>query len=74
MPERARRSLAAVEVEEDVIAVGATDNRVCTGVLRRIRFLNKIAALHALGKHLGLFAEKIDQSLGGYTFNIHLIE
>jgi hypothetical protein len=72
MPERARRALAAVEIEE--LVVGATDNPVRAGSLRRVRFLNKLAALDALGKHLGLFTEKLDPSLGQHTLHINLVQ
>jgi hypothetical protein len=36
--------------------------------------LSKLAALHALGKHLGLFSEKLDPRLGQHQLKIHLVD
>jgi hypothetical protein len=61
-------------VETKDVIVGATDNPVRAGGLRRVRFLNKLAALDALGKHLGLFSEKVDPSQGQNGLQINLVQ
>ena len=46
--------IAGVDNEE--LFEGKGKDRVRAGTLRKIKFLNKLDALEALGKHLGLFA------------------
>lgn len=50
MPEDVRRAIVAVEVDESKAA----------GVVRKVKFADKVRGLELLGKHLRLFAEKVE--------------
>lgn len=58
MPEEIQRAIATLEVREIYDRRGP--NRVATGQAKRLRFWDKIRALELLGKHLGLFSEKLE--------------
>lgn len=70
IPEGPRRALAAFETEE--AALGEDTPVPRTGATKRVRFLSKLAALHALAKHLGMFAERSDS--GSYGLIVHLCQ
>jgi phage terminase small subunit len=61
MPEDARRALASVETDETAIEGAAV------GVVRKVKMNDKIRALDSIGKHLGMFVEKIDHTFTALT-------
>jgi phage terminase small subunit len=60
IPEDTRRALAGVKVFEEFEGTGA--DRVKVGEVREVKFWDKPRALELLGKHLGIFTEKIQHS------------
>jgi phage terminase small subunit len=63
MPEDARRAIVSLEIEELFAGSGAHRRQV--GLLHKIRFAPKIQALDSLGKHLGMFIDRIAGADGG---------
>jgi phage terminase small subunit len=70
IPEGPRRALAAFETQEAALAEEGTPH--AAGATKRVRFLSKLAALHALAKHLGMFADRPDS--GSYGLTIHMCQ
>lgn len=58
IPENVRRSLISLEVSE--IFAGMGDQRSIIGHLKKPRFHDKTRALELLGKHLKLFADRME--------------
>lgn len=58
IPDEVAAALAGVEILEEFAGTG--ENREQIGFTKKVRFLNKIEALNLLGKHLRLFAEKLE--------------
>jgi len=56
MPEKIRRAIASVEVDE--LFEGSGEDRAQVGFTRKVKFVDKLRALELLGKHLGMFVEK----------------
>lgn len=59
-PEDVARACSTIDVVEIFETVGG--QRIQTGQLKKIRFLDKLKALELLGKHLRLFIDRIDHS------------
>jgi hypothetical protein len=57
MPEDVRRAIAGVEVEE--LFEGRGEDRKQVGWVRKVKFWDKPRGLELLGKHLGMFADKL---------------
>ncbi len=53
-------ALAAMDVYEDHAGVG--EDRVKIGETKKLKFCDKLKALELLGKHLGMFKEKVEVS------------
>lgn len=62
VPESARRAVASVDVEE--IYEGRGSERAAVGRMVKIRFWDKLRALELLGKHLGLFVDRVEHDVG----------
>jgi phage terminase small subunit len=60
MPEALRRAIAAMEMIDRF--VGRGDDRMRVRSVKRIRLWDKVSALELLGKHLGLFVDKVEHS------------
>lgn len=60
MPPEARAALAGVETEE--LFEGKGEERTQVGLLRKLRLWDKVKALELLGKHLGIFKEKVEHT------------
>lgn len=60
IPEDLRRSISGLEVNE--IFSGQGEDKVATGLAKKVRFWDKPKALELLGKHLKLFAERFEHS------------
>lgn len=60
MPEEARAALAGLETEE--LFEGKGEERVQTGQSRKVKHWDKVKALELVGKHLGMFKEKVEMS------------
>lgn len=60
IPQDVRRALSGLEVQE--IFTGEGDDRHISGLMRKLRFNDKIKALELVGKHLGLFKERHEHS------------
>ena len=58
MPEEVQRVIAALEVKE--LFDNRRADRVASGQVTRMRFWDKLRALELLGKHLGLFTDKLE--------------
>lgn len=61
MPEDMSRVIAAIETEE--LFDGSGENRVRVGQTRKVKLWDKGQALVQLGKHLGMFTEKIEMKI-----------
>ena len=61
MPEHARRALAGIDIQ----AVAGMDNADAVIYLKKLKTCGKEKALELLGKHLKLFTEKVEHSVGG---------
>lgn len=59
MPEDVRRCIAGIEVE-DVWDGDSQSGRFKCGELRKVKFWPKVQCLELLGKHLGLFRERVE--------------
>jgi hypothetical protein len=59
MPEEARRALAGIEVEELYDFVPG-EGRTPKGRVSKIRIRDKMPGILALGKHLGLFKDRVE--------------
>jgi phage terminase small subunit len=71
MPPEARAALAGIETEELFEKDG--DERVLSGLSRKVRHWDKVKALELLGKHLGLFRDKLEVSgKDGEALSIHI--
>lgn len=60
IPEDVRRAISGLDIEE--IWDGPRDARTQIGVIKKIRFWNKVDSGVALGKHLKLFVDRIEAS------------
>lgn len=60
IPEDVRRAIAGVDAEE--LWEGKGQSRERTGTLRKVKFWDKPAALRDLGRHLGLWRDKLEHS------------
>lgn len=60
MPPEARAALAGVETEE--LFEGKGEERVQVGLGRKVRHWDKVKALELLGKHLGMFRDRLEHS------------
>lgn len=60
MPEDVRRSIAGVETVEEYEGFGK--DRTWTGYTKKVKFWPKDKALELLGKHIGMFTDKIEHS------------
>jgi phage terminase small subunit len=60
MPPEARAAIAGIDTEEMFEKDG--DERVLAGLSRKVRHWDKVKALELVGKHLGMFREKIEVS------------
>lgn len=63
IPEDVRRAISGVETFEEFDGHGA--DRVKIGETRKLKFWDKTRALELLGKHLGLYVERVDHTSGG---------
>lgn len=63
IPEDVRRAISGVETFEEFDGHGS--ERVKVGETRKLKFWDKTRALELLGKHLGLYVERIDHTSGG---------
>jgi hypothetical protein len=59
MPERARRALTGIEVEE-LFEYDPKVGKVPVGVLRKVKFTNKKAALDVLAQYLGIIKNRFN--------------
>lgn len=59
MPEDVRRAISGVEVEE-LWGDDGEGGRTQVGVLRKVKFWDKGKALDQLGRHLGLFKDRVE--------------
>ena len=57
-PENMARAVKAYEVEETFEFIGG--QRVWTGYIKRVQFWDKTKCLELMGKHVGMFVEKVD--------------
>jgi phage terminase small subunit len=57
IPEDVRRAMAGVDVSE--IYSGTGGDREMIGVLKKVKFWDKLRALEVLAKHLGLLVERV---------------
>ena len=72
MPPEARAALAGVETEE--LFEGKGEERAPAGVSRKVRHWDKVKALELLGKHMGLFKEKVEMTgEGGGPLTVELV-
>ena len=60
IPDHVRRAMAGLETDE--IWAGKGEDRVLVGITKKVKFLDKIRALEALGRHLKLFTDKVIHS------------
>jgi len=60
IPEAVRRSLSAIEVNE--IFAGQGEDKMAIGLAKKARFYDKTKALELLGRHLGMFVDKVQHS------------
>lgn len=60
IPEDVRRAISAIETSE--LFTGDGDQKHIGGINRKVRFYDKIRPLELLGKHVKLFAERIEHS------------
>jgi len=60
IPEDVRRALAGIDSYEEFAGRGEDRERV--GETKKIRLVDKIRALELLGKHLGMFRDRIEHS------------
>jgi len=58
-----RRVISSIEVEE--VWEGRGEDRVQTGVLRKVKFWSKEKGAELLGRHLALFNDKLDLNVKG---------
>lgn len=71
MPPEARAAIASLDTEE--LFEGQGDERQLKGLSRRARQWDKVKALELVGKHLGMFRDKIEVSgEGGKALSIHI--
>lgn len=63
IPEDVRRAIAGLDVEELFEGVG--EERTQVGVVKKVKFWNKVQALELLAKHLGLLRDKVEVSGAG---------
>ena len=57
MPEDVRRAIAGLETLEEMQGVG--ENRRKVGDTRKLKIWDKVRALELLGKHLGIFTDRV---------------
>lgn len=60
IPEDVRRAISGLEIQE--LFQGEGEDRHIIGVVRKLRFYDKIKPLELLGKHIKLFADRIEHS------------
>lgn len=71
MPPEARAALAGVETEE--LFEGQGEERVQTGLSRKVKHWDKVKALELAGKHLGMWRDKVEVSgENGKALAIHI--
>lgn len=70
IPEDVRRAISGVETFEEFDGHGV--ERVKIGETRKLKFWDKTRALELLGKHLGLYVEKVDHTSGGLPVKFSL--
>ena len=58
MPEEVRRAIASIDVFEEYEGAGREREYVCD--TKKVKFYDKTRALELLGKHLRLFADKVE--------------
>ena len=61
LPDSVARAIAGIEFEEvfEVQGSGADRARVHVGRIHKIKIASKLGALDSMGKHLGMFVEKL---------------
>jgi len=60
IPEDTRRAIAGLEIEE--MFDGRGEERVLAGQLRKVKLADKTRTLELLGRHLGMFRDKVELS------------
>lgn len=60
MPSEARAALAGIETEE--LFEGQGDERQISGLSRKVKHWDKVKALELVGKHLGMWRDKVEVS------------
>jgi phage terminase small subunit len=65
MPPDARRALAGIKVFDEFEGSGADRTKV--GEVREVKLLDNLRALELLGKHLGLFADRLEVAARSHT-------
>lgn len=58
MPKHVRKSISSIKVFEEFEGYGA--DRIKVGVVREVKFCDKVKTNELLGKHLKLFADKLE--------------
>ena len=63
IPEEIRRAISGLETFEEFEGFGKDREKI--GDTKKLKFWDKPRALELLGKHLGLFVDKVDHTTGG---------